>query len=134
MLKSFKLINLTFYLLCLFVLSCKTKEVPKNNQIDKITIIEKSITKNIYNKEKTLILNLNFFQGKEPIINYNYKILNAITKKELVSGVFSGTHMEWFDNSSIKAFKYVGMVKNEGNEVVEDINIENDNYIIIKID
>lgn len=118
------------------LLFCKSKKVndDKMNDKDKITITSKENTTKIYSEDKSKILILNFTTNTNPIITYNYKVIDAKTKLELKKGVFVGEKIEWLDNTSLKCTPHIGMIEKESNQVLEGNKSDNTQYIIIKID
>lgn len=114
---------------------CKTKKVDEYNvdQKDIITLGSKKTTEKIYNNDKSKLLILEYTLNKNPIITYNYSVINAKTKEELKKGVFTGEKIEWLNNDTLKCTPYVGMIKKENDQVLEKGKDQKINYITIKI-
>lgn len=132
-----KILQLIFLvMISSLLLFCKSKKVndDKMNDKDKITITSKENTTKIYSEDKSKILILNFTTNTNPIITYNYKVIDAKTKLELKKGVFVGEKIEWLDNTSLKCTPHIGMIEKESNQVLEGNKSDNTQYIIIKID
>lgn len=116
-------------------LFCKTKKINDDmDNKDKITFTNKEKTTQVYSQNKSKVLVLNYVLSKNPVITYNYKVIDAKTKEELISGAFSGIKMEWNDNESIKGYKYVGMAEGHGDEILtRGKKIQNKNITVIQI-
>ena len=114
---------------------CKTKKVDEYNvdQKDIITSGSKKTTEKIYNNDKSKLLILEYTLNKNPIITYNYSVINAKTKEELKKGVFTGEKIEWLNNDTLKCTPYVGMIKKENDQILEKGKDQKINYITIKI-
>lgn len=113
--------------------NCKSKKVDNKDGID-ITFTEKKVTKEFNSPDKSKLLILDYLQSKNPLITFNYKVVDIKTKEELISGTFSGIRMEWNDNKSIKGHKYVGMAEADNDEVlIEGNKIKNKNITVIQI-
>ncbi len=130
--KKFTFIVIIIISLIVFI-NCKSKKVDAKDNIE-ITFKEKKVTQELYSPDKSKLLILDYFQSKNPSINFNYKVVNVQTKEELISGTFSGIKMEWNDNESIKGHKYVGMAEGHNDEILTRGNrIGNENITVIKI-
>ena len=70
-----------------------------------------TIRKEIPSPDKSKILVLEYVDKLEIPISFNYKVIDSKSKKELISGIFSGVKMEWETNTTIKAFTYLGIVE-----------------------
>jgi hypothetical protein len=114
---------------------CKTKKVDEHNvgQKDIITSGSKKTTEKIYNSDKSKLLILEYTLNKNPVITYNYSVINSKTKEELKKGVFTGDRIEWLDNNTLKCMTYIGMIKKENDLVLEEGKNQKKNYITIKI-
>lgn len=94
----------------LFFLSCKSKMIETTDKEE--TVIQKNtIRKEIFSPDKSKILILEYVDKLEIPISFNYKVIDSKSKKELISGVFSGVKMQWETNTTIKAHSYIGMVE-----------------------
>lgn len=122
---------LIFFIACMTILfsSCKSKKVD-NNEIINST---QKITDKIYNPNKSMVLILNYSKTKNPIITYNYKVIDVEAKQELKKGFFTGKKIEWLNNDTIKCTPYVGMIKKERDQVLEKNQDQKIKYITIKI-
>lgn len=134
MMSSKKTLMILTIISSLFVF-CKTKKVDEYN-VDKKDIItsgSKKTTEKIYNNDKSKLLILEYTLNKNPIITYNYSVINAKTKEELKKGVFTGEKIEWLNNDTLKCTPYVGMIKKENDQILEKGKDQKINYITIKI-
>ncbi|WP_439132056.1 hypothetical protein [Polaribacter sp.] len=126
---------LVFTIICCSFIFCKTKKVNETNmQENKLTTTNKKITTDkVYNFDKSKVLILKYIVDKNPIIKYNYKVIDVKTQKELKEGVFTGDKIEWLDNNTLKCTPYVGMVKKDDDRVLENTTKNNVNFITIKV-
>lgn len=123
----------TFQLSFLIIVSsvfilCKTKKVK-----DEITFTSKEKTDEIHSEDKSKILILNYVLDKNPVITFNYQVIEAKTKEELLKGVFVGEKIEWLDNTSLKCKHYVGMIQKDNDQILEENKNDGAQYTIIKI-
>ena len=128
------IIIFTIIISCLFTF-CKTKKV-KDSSMDnqeEIIFTTKKTTDSIYNANKSKILILEYTRGKNPIITYSYRVIDAKTKKEFKKGIFTGDKIEWLDNNTLKCTPYIGMAIKESDQVIEGTKNEKVKYITIKI-
>lgn len=113
--------------------NCKSKRMD-NKMNTEITFKEKNVTKELYSSDKSKLLILDYKESKNPVISFKYRVIDAQTKKEIISGIFSGIKMEWNNNISIKGHKYIGMVEGQDDGVLTSgSKIANKNITIIKI-
>jgi len=98
-----------------------------------IIFTTKKTTDNIYNADKSKILILEYTRGKNPILTYSYRVIDAKTKKEFKKGIFTGDKIEWLDNNTLKCTPYIGMAIKESDQVIEGTKNEKVKYITIKI-
>lgn len=101
----------------LFLFNCKSKKLETTDK--KEIVIQKNTIRNEFlSPDKSKILVLEYVEKMEIPILFNYKVLDFNSKKELISGVFSGVKMEWESNTTIKAYSYLGIVEmdNENSE------------------
>ena len=104
--------------------SCKSK---KMNEKDTPQIIfqNQNITKELPSPDKTKLLILSYLEDMNATTDFEYKVISYKTKKELISGKFTGIKMEWFNNESIKCYLYQGMIEKENpQENFKIINIK----------
>lgn len=123
----------TFQLSFLIIVSsvfilCKTKKVK-----DEITFTSKEKTAEIHSEDKSKILILNYVLDKNPVITFNYQVIEAKTKEELLKGVFVGEKIEWLDNTSLKCKHHVGMIQKDNDQILEENKNDGAQYTIIKI-
>ncbi|WP_158840199.1 hypothetical protein [Polaribacter sp. L3A8] len=133
-----KIVQLLFLMLIssLFFF-CKSNQVNKNNSKNNdeiITFESHKIVKEIYNKNKSKLLILNYVEGNSPVVTFNYQVIDVKTKKELKKGVFTGEKMEWLDESSLKGTPYVGIIEKENDLIIGENTPTKKRYITIKID
>ncbi len=135
------MLNKTIRLFFLMLISslfffCKSNQVNKNNSKKKdeiITFNDHKVVKEIYNQNKSKLLILNYVTTKNPVITFNYQVLDVKTKKELKKGVFIGEKMEWLDESSLKCTPYIGMIEKENDVIIEENTPKKKRYTTIKI-
>jgi len=128
--KSYLLIFTTIFTL---LFSCKTNNVQNKISRENVLLTGKKEIE-IYNQEKSKILILKYISNNNPVINFNYQVIDAKTKKELKKGIFIGKKIEWLDNSTLKATPYVGMIRQENNLILDDKKKEvSQPFTIIKI-
>ncbi|WP_445748879.1 hypothetical protein [Polaribacter sp.] len=120
------LVFISFILsICLYT-SCKSNKIDTTDKKE-IVVQNNTIRKEIPSPDKSKILVLEYLDKLEIPISFNYKVIDSKSKKELISGVFSGVKMEWETNTTIKAFTYLGIVEMD-NENPEKL------YKIIKVE
>lgn len=117
-------ISVTLAIISFF--NCKTKNIKDTENIE-IVIQNNNIRKEISSPDKSKILILEYVDKMEIPILFKYKVLDSTSKKELISGVFSGVKMEWEDDTSIKAHSYIAIVEKD-NQNPEKL------YKIIKVE
>ena len=110
--------------------SCKTKKL--NNNVIVNSNQNKTID-TVYNSDKSMILILDYFVTKNPIITYNYSVIDSKTKKELIKGVFTGDTIEWLNKDTLKCKPYVGMIKKESDVVLRKKQDQKTKYITIQM-
>lgn len=104
------LVFISFILsICLYT-SCKSKKIDTTDKKE-IVVQNNTIRKEIPSPDKSKILVLEYVDKLEIPISFNYKVIDSKSKKELISGIFSGVKMEWETNTTIKAFTYLGIVE-----------------------
>ncbi|PQB08142.1 hypothetical protein BST83_14065 [Polaribacter filamentus] len=117
-----------------FFLSCKSKSLHKIEEENKIIFKEREVVKEIYNQKKTLLLILKHNADGNLPITFHYKVIDVKTKKEKKEGVFIGSKIEWQDNTSLKCFAHVGMIRKEDYNFSEKTKKKpSTNYTIIEI-
>lgn len=112
---------------------CKSKSINENNLDDKklVTYTNKKVTDKIFNDDKSKLLILEYEFNKNPVINFNYLVLDSKTNEELKKGVFAGSKIEWLNNNTLKCTPYIGMISLEDEKSTGDKSKAN--YITIKI-
>lgn len=125
-----KLNILIFVMLSTFYASCKSKNINDENVIktDQLKKVDR-----IFNNDKSMVLILDYEITNNPIITYNYKVINSTTKRELKKGVFTGESIEWLNNNTLKCIPSVGMVREEADQVLNEKIDKKVEYITIKI-
>jgi len=120
----FKEIFYSTLLIASVFISCKSKKMDKKED-NQIVFQQQKINKEIYSPDKTKVLILSYLEDMNAITVFDYKIINSKTKKELISGKFTGIKMEWFTSESIKGYLYQGIVETENpKENFEIINLK----------
>lgn len=119
-----KLSFLLFFAITGTLFFCKSKQMDtKKEEEVKIVFPEKKVSKEIYNEDKTLILLLEYKVTQNPITTFDYRVVNAKTKQEVIKDTFTGVKIEWLTTTSLKCTKYVGMVQKDGVEKSENFTI-----------
>jgi hypothetical protein len=103
-------ISVTLAIISFF--NCKTKNI-KDTENKEIVMQYKNILKEILSPDKSKILILEYVDKMEIPILFKYKVLDSTSKKELISGIFSGVKMEWEDDTSIRAHSYIAIVEKD---------------------
>lgn len=125
MLKKY-LVVISSILSILLYTNCKSKKIETTDNKE-IVIQNNTIRKEIQSPDKSKILVLEFVDKLEIPISFNYKVIDSKSKKELISGVFSGVKMEWETNTTLKAYTYLGIVEMDNNnpeKLYEIIKVE----------
>lgn len=113
------IITITFSLF----FNCKSKKMDKNEETE-IVFNEKKVTKEIQSPDKSKLLVLTYLEDMNARKDFDYKIIDLKSKKELLTGTFTGIKMEWYTNDSIKGYLFQGMIEKENPQ---------DNFKIINI-
>ncbi|WP_211290317.1 hypothetical protein, partial [Polaribacter gangjinensis] len=92
--------------------NCKSKMIQTTDKKE-IVIQNNTIQKEIPSPDKSKVLVLEYVDKMEIPISFNYRVIDVQSKKELISGIFSGVKMEWETNTSIKAHSYIGIVEKD---------------------
>lgn len=103
--------------------SCKSKKMDKNDETE-IVFKEQKVTKEIHSPDKSKLLILTYLEDMNARKDFDYKIIDLKSKKELITGTFTGIKMEWYTNDSIKGYLFQGMIEKENPQ---------DNFKIINI-
>jgi hypothetical protein len=109
MLKKYIVVILSILLVLLFS-NCKSKKI-KTTETKETVIQTNTIRKEIPSPDKSKILVLEYLDKLEIPISFTYKVIDSKSKKELISGIFSGVKMEWDTNTTIKVYSYLGIVE-----------------------
>ncbi|MFT5256671.1 MAG: hypothetical protein ACI8VJ_000563 [Polaribacter sp.] len=114
---------------------CKTNIVLKKEEIknEEITFQEKQTVDEKYNQDKSKLLILSSISNKNPVITFNYRVIDTQTKKELKKGVFIGQSISWLDKTTLKCMPYVGMIQKEDDLILDGEKKNTPTYITIKI-
>jgi hypothetical protein len=97
----------------------------ENKEASKIVFQTQKVTKEIHSADKSKILILSYLENMETRIDFTYKVISAKTKKELISGKFTGIKMDWFTNNSLKGYLYQGIIEKENpKQSFEIINLK----------
>jgi hypothetical protein len=114
---------------------CKTNIVLKKEEIknEEITFQEKQTVDEKYNQDKSKLLILSSISNKNPVITFNYRVIDTQTKKELKKGVFIGQSISWLDKTTLKCMPYVGMIQKEDDLILDGKKKNTPTYITIKI-
>ncbi|MFY9243415.1 MAG: hypothetical protein WAO74_10330 [Polaribacter sp.] len=94
------------------------------NEETEIVFNEKKVTKEIQSPDKSKLLVLTYLEDMNARKDFDYKIIDLKSKKELLTGTFTGIKMEWYTNDSIKGYLFQGMIEKENPQ---------DNFKIINI-
>jgi len=104
------LTNVIALLIAILFFNCKLKKIETTDKIE-IVIQNNIIRKEIPSPDKSKILVLEYVDKLEIPISFTYKVIDSKSKKELISGIFSGVKMEWDTNTTIKVYSYLGIVE-----------------------
>ena len=105
-------------------ISCKSKKMDKQ-EAPKIVFQQQKVIKELHSPDKSKILILSYLEDMNATTNFDYKVISLNSKKELTSGKFTGTKMEWFTNESIKGYLYQGIIEKENpKQSFEIINLK----------
>lgn len=104
--------------------SCKSKKMNEKDTTQ-ITFQNKKVLKELRSPDKTKLLVLSYLEDMNAPTDFDYKVISFKTKKELISGKFTGIKMEWFTSESIKGYLYQGTIETENPK---------EDFKIIKID
>lgn len=127
MIKStFKKNLLPVLIIISMIFGCKSKKMDK--QENPIITTGKKIKKEILSPNKTKKLVLTFNQDINPRIMYNYAVVEVKTNTTVKEGNFTGTKLEWQNDTSLIGYLYQGVE-------VKDANIKTSKkFVIIKLE
>jgi hypothetical protein len=131
MYKKYILTLITIIVLSSFI-NCKSKKIDTKEEI---TFQEKQTVDEKYNQDKSKLLILSYVFNRNPVITFNYRVIDTKTKKVLKKGVFVGEKIEWLDATTLKCTKHVGMIQKEEDHRLSPEKEKKTamNYIIINI-
>jgi hypothetical protein len=114
---------------------CKTNIVRKKEELKKeeITFKEKQMVDEKYNQDKSKLLILSYVFNRNPVIIFNYRVIDTQTKKELKKGVFTGQSISWLDKTTLKCMPYIGMIQKEDDLILSGESKNTPTYVTIKI-
>ena len=108
----FKKVMYCIVLVASIFISCKSKKMEKK-EAPKIVFQQQKVTKKLPSPDKSKILILSYLEDMNATTNFDYKVISLKSKKELISGKFTGIKMEWYTNESIKGYLYQGIIEKE---------------------
>lgn len=108
----FKKIMYSTLLVASVFISCKSKKMDKNKDI-KIVFNEQKVIKEIHSPDRSKLLILTYLEDMNARKDFDYKVIDIKTKKELIIGTFRGVKIEWRTNNNLKGYLFQGMIEKE---------------------